>query len=278
MVPALLVVAPEAVPTAPLVVVLPMVLVLALAEREGLDRVGFARLTAGRIPGTVVGAWVLSVPTTRLLGGAIGLLLLAVVGASLLRGRRADSPGLEVAADFASGVAGILGAVGGPYMGLPFANRPGPCCGGTVSAAFVVGTVLSLAAIALAGMLDGAAARLGLALVPATFIGILAGRRSPTGSTAAPAPHRVACAGAAGLFALERAILDKLIFSRSSEKFSQPRETGRGARLGARALPAGDCAGRRDRRGLGDAPDRRPCPAHPGRRCRRAPDRRDARP
>lgn len=197
-----------AVPTTPLVVALPMVVVLSITEREGFDRGGFARLTAGRIPGTVVGAWVLTLLADRVLGGAVGALLLCAAGASLLGGRRQSSHGLEVAAGFASGVAGTVGAVGGPYMGLAFANRPGAVLRGTVSAAFVVGTALSLVAIAVAGEVDGPAAELGLAMVPATFVGLLAGRRL-TERLDGPRlrPIVLGVATAAGLFALGRAVL-----------------------------------------------------------------------
>jgi len=207
-VPALLFVAPGAVPTAPLVVALPMVLVLAVAERGGLDRGGFGRLTAGRIPGTGVGAYVVTLLSTRVLAGAVGALLLCAAGASLLGGRREASPGLEVAAGFASGVAGTVGAVGGPYMGLAFANRPGAVLRGTVSAAFVVGTVLSLAAILVAGAVDADAVALGLALVPATILGLWAGRRL-TGWIDGPRlrPAVLAFAAAAGSFALVRALV-----------------------------------------------------------------------
>lgn len=207
-VPALLFVAPAAVPTAPLVVALPMVVVLAVSERAGFDRPGFARLTAGRIPGTAIGAWVVTLLADRVLAGAVGALLLCAVGAGLVGGRRQSSRGLEVAAGFASGVAGTVGAVGGPYMGLAFANRPGPVLRGTLAAAFVVGTALSLAAIALAGAVDGEAASLGLALVPATFLGLLAGRRlSERLDGPMLRPVVLSFAAAAGLFAVGRAVV-----------------------------------------------------------------------
>jgi uncharacterized membrane protein YfcA len=207
-VPALLLVAPVAVPTAPLVVALPMTLFLAFADRQGLDRAGFGRLTAGRIPGTAAGAWVITLLSTRVLAGAVGILLVCAAVTSFLRGRRASSPGLEVVAGFASGVAGTVGAVGGPYMGLAFADRPGYVLRATISAAFVVGTALSLFAVWLTGTLEPEAARLGLALVPATGFGLWAGRRL-TKRLDGPLlrPAVLGFAGAAGLFAVLRAAL-----------------------------------------------------------------------
>ena len=125
-VPTLLIVAPAAVPVTPLVVALPMVVAQAVAERRALDPAGFARLTAGRLPGTVLGAWVLTAVGQSVVAATAGALLLCAVAASALRGARSTSPRLEVAAGFASGVAGTVGAVGGPYMGLAYADRPGP--------------------------------------------------------------------------------------------------------------------------------------------------------
>jgi len=207
-VPVLLFVAPVTVPAAPLVVAMPMVLVLCVLERGGFDAGGFAPLTVGRLPGTVAGAYVVTLLSTRVLGGAVGALLLCAVAGSLARGRRRASPGLEVAAGFASGVAGTIGAVGGPYMGLAFADRPGAVLRGTLAAAFLVGTVLSLGAILLAGAVEADAVRLGLALVPATFVGLVAGRRLKRWIDGPRLrPVVLSFAAAAGLFALARALV-----------------------------------------------------------------------
>lgn len=207
-VPALLLLAPTTIPTTPLVVALPMVVALAVADRRHLDRAGFARLTAGRIPGTALGAWILTMVSARVVGGAAGALLLLAVAASVVRGVSRTSHRLEVIAGFFSGIAGTVGAVGGPYLGLAYADRPGPVLRATVSAAFAVGVVLSLAAVALAGALEAPAARLGLALVPATFVGLALGRRLAgrlDGRWLRPAVNGFA--GAAGVFALVRALV-----------------------------------------------------------------------
>jgi uncharacterized membrane protein YfcA len=207
-VPTLLLVAPAAIPVTPLTVATPMVFVQAFAERRALDLGGFARLTLGRLPGTALGAWVLTIAGTRFVAGAAGVLLLLAVAASALRGARRTSPRMEVAAGFASGVAGTVGAVGGPYMGLAYADRPGPVLRATVSLAFAVGVVLSLAAVGIAGEIEDSAVLLGLALVPATFAGLLLGRRL-TGRLDGGwlRPSVLAFAGAAGAFAVVRALV-----------------------------------------------------------------------
>ena len=207
-VPMLLLVAPEAVPVTPLVVATPMVIAQAIAERRGLDSAGFLRLTAGRIPGTALGAWVLTLVGPSFVAAAAGALLLCAVAASAFRGTRSTSPRLEVAAGFASGVAGTVGAVGGPYMGLAYADRPGPVLRATISLAFAVGVVLSLTAVGIAGEIEPAPVRLGFALVPFTFLGLWLGRRltgALDGGLLRPAV--LAFAGAAGAFALVRGLL-----------------------------------------------------------------------
>ena len=207
-VPLLLLVAPAAVPVTPLTVATPMVLLLAAAERRALDLRGFARLTAGRLPGTAVGAWILTLAGPQFIAAAAGALLLLAVGTGLARGARDVSPRLEVAAGFASGVAGTVAAVGGPYLGLAYADRPGPVLRATISLAFAVGLVLSLSAIAVAGELARDPVLLGLALVPATLAGLALGRRLTARLDAGwLRPCVYAFAGAAGLFALLRALL-----------------------------------------------------------------------
>jgi uncharacterized membrane protein YfcA len=207
-VPTLLLVAPSTVPVTPLAVATPMVLFQAWAERRALDTGGFARMTAGRVPGTALGAWVLSVTTSAFVAGAAGALLLAAVAGSAIRGARRTSHGTQVAAGFASGVAGTVGAVGGPYLALAYADRSGPELRATISLAFAVGVVFSLVAIWIAGEVERAPLQLGLVLVPATFAGLFAGRWAATrlaGRWLRPAV--LAFAGAAGAFALVRALV-----------------------------------------------------------------------
>ncbi len=207
-VPALLLVAPEAVPVTPLAVAAPMVFVQAIAERRALDPPGFLRMTAGRLPGTALGAWVLTKAGTSAVAGAAGALLVLAVAASALRGARSVSPRMELLAGFVSGVAGTVGAVGGPYLGLAYADRPGPVLRATISLVFAVGVVLSLVAVGVAGEIERAPLLLGVALIPATFAGLWLGRRTAgrlDGRWLRPCV--LAFAGAAGAFALGRAAL-----------------------------------------------------------------------
>jgi uncharacterized membrane protein YfcA len=207
-VPALLLVAPEAVPVTPLTVATPMVLAQAFAERHALDRGGFARMTAGRVPGTVLGAWVLTVAGSAFIAAAAGGFLLLAVLASAIRGVRSTSRPLEVAAGFASGVAGTVGAVGGPYLALAYADRSAPVLRSTISLAFAVGVVFSLAAVGLAGEIERGPLLLGVMLIPATLAGLYVGRRVAARLQRGwLRPVVLGFAGVAGAVALLRAIV-----------------------------------------------------------------------
>ena len=207
-VPALLLVRVDLIPVTPLVVATPMVLWLAWADRGGFDAGAFTRLTGGRIPGTVVGAWLLGMIGAAALSEVAGALLVFAAGLSFVRGARRVSPPLEVGAGFVSGIAGTVSAVGGPYLGLAMADRAGPVLRATISVAFAVGIVLSLAALLVAGRVEREPVELGIALVPATALGLWLGRpvaRRIEGAWLRPAV--LAFAGAAGVFALLRGAL-----------------------------------------------------------------------
>lgn len=206
-VPALLLVEPGAVPVTSLVLALPIVVTMALRERRSVDVRGFAQLTAGRVPGTAAGAWVVGVAGARLLAGLIGaLLLLAAALSATTRARPGN--GARLAAGFVSGVMGTVASIGGPAMALAFQERPGPELRATLAVAFAVGVLLSLGALALAGEVRGWQVGLALVLAPAVVVGLWLGRRV-TGRLDERwlRPAVLAFAGAAGLAAVLRALL-----------------------------------------------------------------------
>ena len=125
--------------------------------------------------------------------------------ASAARARRRRR--LEVAAGFASGVAGTVGAVGGPYLGLAYADRTGPVLRATLSFAFAVGVVVSLAAVGIAGEIERGPFLLGVALVPATFLGPARPPARPRLDGGWLRPVVLGFAAAAGAFAVLRSLI-----------------------------------------------------------------------
>ncbi|MGF1663232.1 MAG: TSUP family transporter [Kineosporiaceae bacterium] len=209
-VPVLAWLAPSTVPVGILVAVLPLVVVAALRERAHLDVRGLAVALVGRVPGGAVGAAAVALLPVRGLQLAVAATVLAAVGLiaagdlSQRRTRRRPGPppaaeavrpdagpgvhgaarpdagaggaarpgaGVLVAAGVASGFGGTTAGIGGPPMALAYREAGGPRLRATLSAFFLVGSLLSLGMLAVAGEVtaDGLAA--GAALVPAVGVG-----------------------------------------------------------------------------------------------------------
>lgn len=174
-VPVLLLLEPGSVPVTPILLALPLTVTLALRDRHALDLPGALEVMVGRLPGTAAGAWVVGAAGTRLLSGLIGgLLVLAAVASTSLRAE----PGrpARLLAGFVSGIMGTVAAVGGPAVALAYQTRPGAEIRATLSVTFVLGILLSLAALAIAGEPEAWHAELALVLLPAVVIGLMASR------------------------------------------------------------------------------------------------------
>src|SRR3546814_16712911 len=89
-VPALALVLPEALPVAVITLGLSISIGMLRHEHHALDRVGLAWILAGRVPGSVVGAWVVAVASTTVLEALAGAVVLAMVLASVAMPVRSD--------------------------------------------------------------------------------------------------------------------------------------------------------------------------------------------
>ncbi len=145
LVPVLLLCAPRAVPVAPIVTALPMVLAMVARERRSVDARGVGRLTLGRVPGTVLGAWVVAAVSVDAITLLVGTVLVLTVALTARLPRVETSTGTQLAAGFASGVLGTVSALGGPVMGLALQSWPGPELRATLSVVFAIGLAMSLA-------------------------------------------------------------------------------------------------------------------------------------
>ena len=92
-------------------------------------------------------------------------------GAACLRSTPEPTPPVLVAAGTASGVMGTAASVGGPPIALVYARAGGPALRATLAAFFLVGTTLSLVALAYAGEVGRHELGLAVALVPGTVVG-----------------------------------------------------------------------------------------------------------
>ncbi|AYJ47896.1 sulfite exporter TauE/SafE family protein [Rhodococcus sp. P1Y] len=146
--------------------------------REGgsLDLSGASWALAGRIPGTIAGALLLVLLPERglalMLAGVVlfGIALTSFGWIPLPRKRNL------VVAGAASGLLGTATSIGGPPMALVWQRNTGAKLRSTMSAFFLVGSIMSLAALAVAGAVDRHTALLFVLLAPATILGYVLSR------------------------------------------------------------------------------------------------------
>ena len=145
-------------------------------DRSGVDKSGLTMLLSGRVLGTIPAAVLLaSLPID-----SMKMLLAAVVLAGALMGLMHSggrpTPAVLFGAGIASGFMATAAGLGGPPVALAYQHETGLRLRGTLAAYFIVGTVLSLAALAWAGRFGMQEVRLGGLLIPGTVLGYLLSR------------------------------------------------------------------------------------------------------
>ena len=166
-------VAPELMPglLIALAVVLP-VLTLVTQHHE-IDWRGLAWSMPTRLVGTAVGVWVVAQFSSRSLGIAVGVMVLAAV---LLTWRAVEVPvnrATLAGAGLVSGVAGTATSIGGPPFALLYQHRSPAQVRSTMAIYFMVGAAMSLVGLGLSGELTWQQARAGAVLAPVVLAGVL---------------------------------------------------------------------------------------------------------
>jgi uncharacterized membrane protein YfcA len=172
--PVLTLIVPQAVPATILFLTLPVVVTIALRERKAINVRGFLLITAGRIPGTLVGVLILVIVPVDLLAVVLGLMILAGVAMSAIGAGFELQDRTQFVAGLASGIMGTTVAIGGPPLALVYQDRSGAELRSTLSVAFVVGVILSLAGLTIASKVQGWHVLFALELLPGLVIGLLA--------------------------------------------------------------------------------------------------------
>jgi uncharacterized membrane protein YfcA len=176
-VPVLALVLPKALPVTPIVLGVPIAIGMVRYERHALDRPGVGWILAGRIPGTIMGAWVVATVSTSILQGLAGAIVLTLVAASVIIPGLQVRRSTQVAAGVVSGLTGTAAGIGGPPLALLYQRHPGPTMRSTLAASFMFGTMLSLATLGVARQVGLAEVLLGVGLAPVVVAGSVAGRR-----------------------------------------------------------------------------------------------------
>jgi uncharacterized protein len=169
--PVVALVDPGLIPGTLIMVATLVTLMVVVQERQEIDLHGTGWALAGRVPGTIAGALLLaSLPERGLAIMLAGVVLTGGVVTSfgwipLPRRRNV------VLAGAASGVLGTATAIGGPPMALVWQRNAGPRLRGTMGGFFLVGSLMSLAALTATGAITRHTLAAFAVLIPAAVIG-----------------------------------------------------------------------------------------------------------
>jgi uncharacterized membrane protein YfcA len=170
--PLLAFVEPEAVPATLVIAAIPLALGMVLREHRHVDRGGLTWLLIGRVPGTALGAWLVAMLAAESLAVAVGVLVLVAVAMAVAAPPIPVNRTSALTIGAVSGAMGTTAAIGGPPVALLYQHHPGPVLRATSGAVYLAGTVLSVAALAVAGQVDADDVRLALVLLPAIGTGL----------------------------------------------------------------------------------------------------------
>ena len=149
-----------------------------LDEHEHVDWRSTAWSLPFRVPGTVLGAWLVVTFTEEQIGVALAVMVLVAV---ILTVRTVDvplNPATLMTAGFVAGTTGTATSVGGPPIALLYQHGDPKVVRATMSVFFFVGVILSLGGLAIAGSLDREPALLALVMTPGVLLGYVVGRRT----------------------------------------------------------------------------------------------------
>ncbi len=149
-------------------------------DRSGVDSSGLAMLLSGRLLGTIPAALILaSLPLESMKVLLAGVVLAGALMGVLHTGGHPTQPVL-FAAGAASGFMATAAGLGGPPVALVYQRESGLRLRGTLAAYFIIGTIVSLSALAWAGRFAREEIRLSFYLIPGTVLGFLLSRRAAT--------------------------------------------------------------------------------------------------
>ncbi|WP_199258499.1 sulfite exporter TauE/SafE family protein [Paracoccus binzhouensis] len=158
-------------PVTLLLLMLPLNFHVAWRERASIDRRGASWITLGRFFGTFLGMWVLIALSVRQLELAVGLFTILAAVIALVARPFAPRPGPALGVGLFTGVTETATGIGGPPLALLYQHSSGPVLRSTVATCFLVGELISLVVLAVAGRLHLDQALAALWLTPAVLLG-----------------------------------------------------------------------------------------------------------
>lgn len=169
--PILLLVDPIWVPGPLLLAAMLLTILIAHRDRRNIVKSDVALGTIGRMLGMLPAAYAISTLPGHAYDMLFAVLILLGVLLSACGWHIAPTAANILAAATLSGFTGTVSSVGGPPMALVYQHEKGPRVRGTMSAIFIVGTIISITGLWWAGRFGAVELYLGMIMMP----GIVAG-------------------------------------------------------------------------------------------------------
>lgn len=131
--------------------------------------VGWAFL--GRLPGTLIGLWLVAVLSKQTIGLVLSISVLLAVALTISKLTVPYNATSLTTAGFVSGVTGTAAGVGGPPVGIAMATQPGERVRGTLAMFFLLGSAVSMLTLLVGGQLSSRAMAIGLVIAPVCVFG-----------------------------------------------------------------------------------------------------------
>jgi uncharacterized membrane protein YfcA len=174
--PVVAIVDPSLIPGTLIMLATLVTLLVSVREREAIDLSGAKWALVGRVPGTIAGALLLAALPER--GFAVMLAAVVLLGVVLTSAGwvPAARPRNVVLAGATSGLLGTATSIGGPPMALVWQRNSGARLRGTMSSFFLVGSLMSLAALWFTGAVTGHTLTTFAVFIPAAALGYVLSR------------------------------------------------------------------------------------------------------
>jgi uncharacterized protein len=150
--------------------------IMVLRERDAVDFRGIGAAAAGRLLGAIPAGFALALASQDTFDLLFSVLVLAAVGLSLLRRQIAPTSRTIFAAGVASGFMGTITSIGGPPLALVYQSASGPELRATLAGMFLIGSLISLATLAVTGHFGAPHLLRAAQLVPGVVVGAYAAR------------------------------------------------------------------------------------------------------
>lgn len=170
-VPLLVLLDPVFVPGPLLLAALCLTLLIAIREHHAVKIQELKWAITGRIAGTVIGAWILTIVPREEISLLFGSMVLLAIAITLSGFNLSLKPANLFGAGTFSGLMGTTSAIGGAPMALVYQRQKGAKIRGTLSSIFVAGTIISITSLAIIGRFGQTELKAALVLIPGMILG-----------------------------------------------------------------------------------------------------------